>query len=535
MGGAPLHIDFSELDKAVDPMYANKKKVITSKPVYQKDWFRELNKNKRDRVFEAEGDPSLKDNRAKSIARDRFEDPYDDDYKDRLTNAALFDQVIQQTILTRIQYVLSNEFHVAFKPKRNVDHLSAQEAQAILDKVVPPVTQDKANNYIWQLENDIIPFRKNLESGLFTAFVGGRSALLMEPMIKNNPFRTTDNLAFPEGTPGALKILNYQHLGQVFVNPDSWVVEGIEYKDNIFEEENFSFEMPRNWLIYFTHMDVNMIPYSMNYGNSLLPPIMALSENNRRINEIVFPEINESLWAGTGHWKVNDMAIFDQQAFVDSIEPARYIVYQSSDMAFEEVHLSYDQRGLIDQRNENTILIMMQGRVPSMFLNKENITNRSTVEITAEVWQETVLEHDRRWLRDTLQHDWYNPLLELITGESRFTMKMTAMMEFQKKSFADFQAKAVALAALLALPNNPMDESEARQILGLPPQRVAILAQAGINKEHAQDLFEKQIEKEEEIFNKVNKNVDTEPSMKDIPIANFLLSRRVQRSKEKPE
>jgi hypothetical protein len=526
--GAPIRIDVSEASKVIDPKYSQFQRVIASRPVYEKDYFRPL--ARRDKILQAQSDPSTKDNRAKAIARDRFEDQYDDDYKERLINAAVFDANIQQPLLIRINYILSHNMNPILKPKRRIDDMSAQQAQELLNTLVDPAVQEKASHYIWVIENDVIPFRSKLESALFTAFTGGRSALLKEPMIKENPWLTLDGLPFPEGTPAAYKILNYQHLGQVFVNPDSWEVEGIEYKDNIFEEDNFSFEMPREWLIYFTHMDTNIIPYSLHYGNSVIPPIMPISENNRRINEIVFPEIDESLWAGTGHWKVNDIALFDQQQFVDSIAPARFLVYQKSDMEFEEIKLSYDTQGLLAQRQQNIVLILQQMRLPSPFWNMEQVTNRATMEIVADVWNETTLEGDRRWVRDTLHRDHYTPLLELITGESIFTLKMTVMLEFQKVTFADIQSKATALAALLALPIPPIDESEARQMLGLPPQRVAILAEAGIvsPQQKVRELHQVQMEKQNELFQKVNKNVDGGPDYAQIPISNYILSRRLQ-------
>lgn len=529
--GAPIQIDVSDAARVIDPKYSRFQRVLASKPVFEKDYFRP--KSRRDsQLFQAQSDPSTKDNRAKTIARDRFEDPYDDEYKERLINAAVFDANIQQPLFIRINYILSHNMIPRLKPKRRIDDMSAQQAQELLNTLVDPHKQDVASHYIWVIENDIIPFRSKLESLLFCAFTGGRSAALKEPMIADNPWRTLDGLPFPEGTPAAYKILNYQHLGQVFVNPDSWDVEGIEYKDNIFEEDNFSFEMPRDWLIYFTHMDTNIIPYTMHYGNSIIPPIMSISENSRRINEIVFPEIDESLWAGTGHWKVKDIALFDQQEFVDSIAPARFIVYQDSEMQFEEVKLSYDTQGLLAQREGNTVLILQQMRLPSPFWNMEKVTNRSTMEIVADVWNETTLEGDRRWVRDTLHRDHYSPLLELITGQSIFTLKMTIMLEFQKITFADIQSKATALASLLALPLPPIDESEARQMLGLPPQRVAILAEAGINPhQQIRELHQAQKSMEKELFEKANKNVDGGPKQEEIPIANYILSRRLQREK----
>ena len=531
--GAPFSLNFSEISKAIDPRYGTKSRVLRSNPVYEKGHF--LPKRWKDRIFHAQAtDPGLADVRAKAISRDRFEDPYDDEYKDRLINAAIFDQTIQVPLITRINYILGHSWRPTFKPKRNVDQMSAEESQQLLDTLVPRITQEKAAHYIWVVENDIIPFRQKLESAMFTMFVGGRSALLKEPMVKDNPWRTLDGLAFPEGTPISYKILNYTHLGDVKVNPESWEVEGIVYKDNIFEDDNFEFEMPREWLIYFTHLDTNMIPYSLHYGNSIIPPIMAISENNRRINEIVFPEIDESLWAGTGHWKVNDLALLDQQAFIDSIAPARQIVYQKQDMEYEEIQLSHDTQGLLAQRDGNVILILQQMRLPSPFMNQEKITNRSTMEVITDVWEETTLEGDRRLLRDTLKRDHYDPLLELIMGESMFTLKLTVMMEFQKIVFADIQAKATALNQLLTVPIPPIDESEARQMLGLPAQRVAIVAQAGVisGEQKAREMHDIQKGKEKELFEKANKNVDGEPDYKQIPIANYIISHRMQREKK---
>ena len=186
-------------------------------------------------------------------------------------------------------------------------------------------------------------------------------------------------------------------------------------------------------LIYFAHKNYNIVPKSYNYGMSLLQPIVPVSEVNRRLNERVLPEINTSQWAGSGIIKFEGLNQRDMEAFTQSMmNPGNWKATNQS-FQLETYKLDINGQFLLDQRNENIRQILMQVRIPSTLMNYENVTNRSTTEAVISVWQETVLEAYRDWLRETMWKQWYRPLMEqFFGGEKPFIyLKAKIIMEFQ--------------------------------------------------------------------------------------------------------
>ena len=101
-------------------------------------------------------------------------------------------------------------------------------------------------------------------------------------------------------------------------------------------------------------------------------------------------------------------------------------------------------------------------------MNFEDVTNRATTELVATVWQETVLEAERDWLRDILWHYWLRPLMEQYFPDKEFLyIRAKVILEFQSIDFSSLIEKAVAISNLVA--SNIISVREGREMLKLPP------------------------------------------------------------------
>jgi hypothetical protein len=521
LGSSDINEDPAQV---IDPWARQQRQLVyvRKKRVYTREHFEKLN----DRSY-VEGVDNNSDgvNRTGNAPEDKYIPTYSPTYNQRLANAFIFCGEVQQGILVRAQYILGKDFSPRLTPKRTQNNQSDEEIKVLLDKAIPPPAQMALDEYIYTVENDLTDFKELLEPAVVQALVGGRAGVLIERINKENPW------GFPIGTPGALKPLNFQLLGQVKIEPKTHKITRIQYNDpDFFPKEETEYFLDKNDVIYFTFSDYFVKPNEWLYGNSVIPAIMALSENNRRINEVVFPEIDENLWSGSGIFKTKGQATIDNQMMLDSLGAGRFISYDMSEIEFEQIKLDTDQVGLIAQRKENTLMILMQVRVPSMFMNFENITNRSTVEVVSEVWQNTTLEHDRDWIRRILHRDWYQPLMILKLKQTNpkiniFTLKAKMRLEFKNISFSDLPSKAHAIAELLASPGSPIDIMEAREWLGLPPFKRVIIQQGQQNTAQLEETVAQENESDQTKLEAENPNVSGDLDMKNADLANFVISR----------
>lgn len=403
---------------------------------------------------------------------DSFKDPYPRSYKARLANAYEFDGVIKSALHTLVNYVLKGDFRLELIPTTRVAKDTPEEVQQALDEVLSTDEQKETLDFCGQVDN-MVKLKRKLRPALIQKYVFGRSALFKEYASSAIEEKAElVELGFRQGVPIFLKPLNSYWLGQVHVDLKSWEPKAVEYDDVewIRDDTQAGEAQPPlkiEDLIYFTNDDSCVAPNSLNYGLSQLQNILTLSGANRRLNEKVLPELNTSAYAGSGLFKFQGMSAKDIKNFVDTVLPAS-IKATNQAVDFQQVKLDYDMNGLLEERDRNDKHIAMAVRIPSPFINFEDITNRATTEQVAIVWQQTVLEPARAEVRDVLWEQWYKPLIEFYWPESEFLyLKIKIQTVFESLDFNSLPDKAQPLISLYK--SGLLTQREVREELARPP------------------------------------------------------------------
>lgn len=404
-----------------------------------------------------------------------YTDPYPREYKARLGNSYAFDYAIRGAVSTLIHYVLGRELKSTVYPITRDSLKDQQQVDDALSAAGLNQQEVKDLQAFIDTVDEVTELKTKLRGAMAQSYVYGRSALWIKRATAE--VENTEELAkvgYTEGVPTQLLLLNAFYLGQVTVDPDTSEPTHITYESgHIFGKDQHGkplkqYEMPITELVYFPREDYHMTPANLNYGLSPLQAILPVSEVNRRLNERVFPEINTSQWAGSGIIQFQGLNQGDMESFTNEMMKAGNWKATNQQFTLHEYKLDVPGDFLLNQRDRNVRQELMQLRVPSFLMNFEDVTNRATTELVASVWQETVLEAERDWLRDILWKYWYRPLMELYFPDKEFLyIRAKVMLEFQSIDFSSLIEKAVAISNLVA--SNIISVREGREMLKLPP------------------------------------------------------------------
>jgi hypothetical protein len=434
----------------------------------------------------------------------RFIAVYNDEYNNRLANAWEFDYTIRGAINRLVFFILGKTDSIKTTLYPNIREQIQSEYQAqnelakikimrksteIADSVIgsqfTEQEQLKLQEYIDNTDR-VTRLYPSLPKPIKSAYIFGRAGL----WIERTPNEITD-LNIPAGSPIALKPLNSRYLGQVKINPVNWNITDVEYKDpSAFIQERGnpvtddlnggSSPQPKsqqsddqtNWLpisdlIYFTRDDDNITGDSLHYGLSTIQPILALSEENRRINQRVMPELNESQWCGSALWTFPGWSEHDIKRFLETIKPAKNITVNSPDVSVQDIKLQFDYPSLLNVRDSNEKKILAAFGVPDFLFNIKNSSAQKTMGDELIAFQESIIESERAWIRDILDEYWYRRLLQAYFPADQYIhIKLKVVAQFKNISFESFFEKALALETLVS--NKLMTPKEARELLALP-------------------------------------------------------------------
>ena len=436
----------------------------------------------------------------------RFIAVYNDEYNNRLANAWEFDYTIRgavnrlvffilgktdsikTTLYPNIREQIQSEYQAKNElAKVNIMRSADEIADQLMGSQFSEQEQMKLQEYIDNTDR-VTRLYPSLQKPLKSSYIFGRSALWIQ--------RTPDGipeLNMPAGSPIALKPLNSRYLGQVKINTVNWNIDEIEYNDpsariqkegnpdKMVDEGNTSAApppqtnngtdstiwMPINDLIYFTRDDDNVVGDSLHYGLSTVQTILSLSEENRRINQRVMPEIHESMWSGYALWSFPGWSQADIDKFLLTVKPGKNITSNSPDINVQSIALQFDEANLLNVRDSNEKKILGAFGVPDFLLNIKGAAAQKTMGDELIAFQESIIEAERAWIRDILDEYWYRRLLHAYFPDDQYIhIKLKVVTDFKNISFESFFEKALALETLVS--NKLMTPKEARELLSLP-------------------------------------------------------------------
>ena len=246
-----------------------------------------------------------------------------------------------------------------------------------------------------------VDFRLKLKGLMKQAYGFGRAALGIEYGDIEIDGQTY------EGMPIGLKPLSSMFLGYVEIDPKTWKVKSVVYSSL---DMNMKEPLQAKDMIYLTYDDDNTQANSIGYGTSLLLSSIHLSESIRLAQERDIKEIFYSLWAGNVEIKANTRNTAVTTAIASAYQPGKPFVH-NQDLEITEHKIEHDLDKLIAAMKEISVMIARNIGIPSPLMNHEQITNRATLDLVVQAWEESSLRDHREWLRDCIEDQWYDRIL----------------------------------------------------------------------------------------------------------------------------
>jgi hypothetical protein len=326
-------------------------------------------------------------------------DPYDDLRKFLFEDCYRSDPVAKRCINLEADVVLGTRTMSVIDIDE--EFTAEQLANGVKQQRISQVLDDKQIEAL-QTEVGFIDrsckLRMNMKAAMVQAGIGGRSVL--------------EKVLDEEGIPQDIKILNWKKLGTVFVDPQTWKLVAIEYADRPENEPLLPEE-----IIHFEVDDFHISPDSLLHGTSKMEPIAATSEINRLLDEADLKEIAKTRWSPTGAAKFPlDTDPETIRTYMQDLIPGS-LNGTDLDVTFEQFDLEADIKALFELRMENDRRITRSFGTPNPVVGFENVTNRATIETVLRFYFDTEVRDLRTWLQDTMEVQWYEPILKILAPD----------------------------------------------------------------------------------------------------------------------
>jgi hypothetical protein len=261
-----------------------------------------------------------------------------------------------------------------------------------------------------------------------------------------------------------------------YINPNATVnivkdvnkedVEELSLRPNT-KLRNQSNMLPWERLIVVKRPNIGTTPNTSVYGVSPLLPVLYISENIRRIDEKILPELNEGSYAGVGIFTVKEDSKYDIDKLAQDLSTAGTRIVLNEGVEYQDIKVDFNMEGIINQKISLIKSELLALGVPeSIFFPAD--TNRSVLEILINVWQNVDLNKERELLQNVMWNYWYRDLMKIFfPGEEYLDLSLTMRLRFKNKTFAGFIDKAAP--TLEAYKYGLMPKAEAREMLDQDP------------------------------------------------------------------
>ena len=400
----------------------------------------------------------------KETVKKRFKPRYGTEFKKVLYDALSNDEIISSMldIMSFAVAGIQREMRIVpiiGKDKYNDDEELQQELTRVgLTKSLSQELMD----YIKLVEYDI-DFDYWIEKTVRDALLGGRSALLMEYLLKKDDIK-------PKGTPALFKPLAWASMGQNIINENTWRIEKVEYDE--FEKENDKHEIPINDMIYLAHDDGHDIPNKLTYGKSIIHPAIKYSLFLRQATERDIPEIVTTFWCSPGILEIPNFNGDTKKLIADILQPGGLLILKQQGITFTPLNLKHDGWFLIQMVDLARKQILRAGKFPPFLLDYD-ASSRNVVEASVNTWRDFVVVPKQKWLENCLNKQWYSRLIRIFLsskGKKDVANKLKIEMRFKKFSIEDLLAKANSIELLLR--RNVISIRESRGMVNLDEKRL---------------------------------------------------------------
>jgi hypothetical protein len=391
-----------------------------------------------------------------------FRPPHTQELKIALANAHESDPYLKRITGFYTDYVFGDKIKPRIVPLQIDTPKSREENDDLVRKVITKKEHERFTklvtvvNYMSDIENHMRDIWQ--QSYVFGTAAGWKTLSLVEVL---NPKR---NIRVPVKTPVKIKPLDGFYLTNIHQDVDTFDPKFYEYNNpNVTLDEVRTVDgepileislrantklrgqatfLPYDRLIIVKRQNIGTTPNTYYYGISPILPTLYISENIRRIDEKILPEMNEGSYAGVGIFSVPEDSKYDIDKLALDLATAGTRIVLNSDITYTEIPVDFKLDQMINQKISLIKSEMMALGVPESIFFPMN-TNRSILEILINIWQNIDLKKERDLLNNVMWRYWYKDLMQVsFPDEELIDLSLTVQLEFKNKSFAGFVDKA---------------------------------------------------------------------------------------------
>ena len=414
-----------------------------------------------------------------------FRPPHSQELKTSLANAHESDPYMKRITQFYTDYTFGDEIKPVITPMKSDKPKSRKENDDLVREVITKTEHEGFMKFISDVNymSDVHSVLKGIwhQSYIFGMAAAWKTLSLKELLS----VRKGNKVRIPIGTPIAFKPIDGYYLTYIhqdvdtfkpkfyeYLNPNSQLtfVENAEGKP-ILElslrpntKTNDQFNMlPWERLLIVKRPNIGTTPNTSVYGVSPILPILYISENIRRIDEKILPELNEGSYAGVGIFMVNEDSKYDIDKLAQDLSTAGTRIVMNEEIKYEPIEVDFNMEHILNQKVALIKSELLALGLPESIFFPTN-TNRSVLEILINVWQNVDLQKERDALTSTMWNYWYKDLMQVyFPDEELLDLAITVKLEFKNKTFAGFVDKAAP--TLEAYKWGALNKMETREML----------------------------------------------------------------------
>jgi len=412
--------------------------------------------------------------------------PYSETTLDRMEETFRTDGVAKRGELKKWDFILGAEMKIILKLTNDYDTKEDyRKMNKVIMKFVPYRTALNEAKYI--LNN--IDFKNALHDSGVQSSNYGRGAIekirsidktiiglnVLETRFMGNPIylpiNSITHLPIDSTRPELVtNQIDYANPNQRVVRSRNiyWKLFGIEYLDpedilNSNNPDNKEILMMKD-LIYIVRDDVSVSAGTKGFGLSELEPSLDGSETKRIMKSYDFKEISRSSYSSFGVIQALNSQISksELQYLVDSMEVNGWCA-TAHQVTIDTFSLNSDARIMIeilDTMNRET------GRdldIPSPLLGYEHVQNYASLQQTLQSWKESVLDADRRRIKEIIEKQLLEEILDTSLKRQGYCIKLNERFELQLYQLDPFTGDIkyeIVIDPATAINNVPEDENK---------------------------------------------------------------------------
>jgi hypothetical protein len=393
-----------------------------------------------------------------------FRPPHSQELKTSLANAHESDPYMKRITGFYTDYTFGDNIKPVLTPLQLDKPRSKKENDDLVRKIITKTEHEgfmkfiAAVNYISKIDSAMKTiWHQSYPFGM----AAGWKTLSLKDMIS---IRKGSGVRIPLGTPVKIKPLDGFYLTHIhqdvdtfdpvfyeYLNPNSTLttvknakdedVIELSYRANSKLRDQFNM-LPWERLIIVKRPNIGTTPNTSVYGVSPILPSLYISENIRRIDEKILPELNEGSYAGVGIFMVQEDSKYDIEKLAQDLSTAGTRIVMNEEIKYEPIEVDFNMQHILEQKTSLIKSELLSLGLPESIFFPTN-TNRSVLEILINIWQNVDLQKERELLNDVMWEYWYKDLMNIFfEDESLLDLHLTVKLEFKNKSFAGFIDKA---------------------------------------------------------------------------------------------